>query len=102
MASCSLLITASAAKEIEDLEPKALRRRLVARIEALADDPRPPGCEKLARQDEQYRVRQGAWRIVYAIDDNQVVVMVVKAGQRKGVHEALTGSADAGAEIALV
>ncbi len=85
MASSSLRIQASAAKEIEDLEPKALRRRVVARIEALADDPRPRGCEQLAGQRDLFRVRLGPWRIVYTIDDNRIVVMMVKAGQRKGV-----------------
>lgn len=92
MASCSLLIQASAAKEIEAIEPKALRRRVVARIDALADDPRPRGCEPLAGQGNLFRVRLGNWRIVFTIDntidDNPIVVMAVKAGQRKDVQQA--------------
>lgn len=87
MASYSLLVKAAAAKEIEDIEAKAIRRRIVARVEALADDPRPPGYETLAGPDALYRVRQAAWRIVYAIVDKQVV-MVVKVGQRKDVDQA--------------
>ena len=88
MASYSLLIKASAAKGVEDIEPKALRRRVVARIEALADDSRPPGCEKLAGQVSLFRVREGAWRIAYTIDDAGIVIMVDKVGWRRDVYQA--------------
>ena len=84
MASYSLFIKPSAAKEIETL-PKQDRRKVVSRIEALATNPRPPGCEKLSGQ-EQYRIRQGKYRILYTIDDKQVVVVVVRVGHRKGVY----------------
>jgi mRNA interferase RelE/StbE len=66
VASYSLLIKPSAVKELEALPPKD-RRRIIARIGALASEPRPHGCEKLSGR-EQYRVRQGDYRIVY-IDD---------------------------------
>jgi len=88
VASYSLLIKASAAKGVEDIEPKALRRRVVARIEALADDPRPPGCEKLAGQVNLFRVREGVWRIAYTIDDSGIVIMVDKVGWRRDVYQA--------------
>ena len=88
MASYSLLIKASAAKGVEDIEPKALRRRVVARIEALADDPRPPGCEKLAGQVNLFRVREGVWRIAYTIDDSGIVIMVDKVGRQRDVYQA--------------
>jgi len=84
VASYSLFIKPSAAKEIETL-PKQDRRKVVSRIEALATNPRPPGCEKLSGQ-EQYRIRQGKYRILYTIDDKQVVVVVVRVGHRKGVY----------------
>lgn len=89
MAGYRILIKASAAKEIDRIEPKALRRQVIARIEALRDDPRPRGCEKLTGRTEHYRVRQGAWRVVYRVDDDQVVVMVIKVGLRKDVYEGL-------------
>jgi mRNA interferase RelE/StbE len=84
VASYSLFIKPSAAKEIETL-PKQDRRKVVSRIEALATNPRPPGCEKLSGQ-EQYRIRQGKYRILYTIDDKQVVVVVVRVGHRKVVY----------------
>jgi mRNA interferase RelE/StbE len=51
----------------------------------LRDDPRPPGSEKLSGQ-ERYRVRQGSYRILYEIEDQQVVVTVVKVGHRREVY----------------
>jgi len=51
----------------------------------LAEDPRPPGCKKLSGS-ERYRIRQGPYRIVYAIEDNQLIVYVVKIGDLKSVY----------------
>ena len=59
--------------------------RVLARINALADDPRPPGCEKLARQ-ERYRIRQGVYRIIYEIEDSELIVTVVTVAHRKDAY----------------
>ncbi|WP_156820632.1 type II toxin-antitoxin system RelE family toxin [Thioalkalivibrio thiocyanodenitrificans] len=58
--------------------------RILKRVEALADDPRPPDSQKLSGQ-ERYRVRQGVYRIVYEIVDDELVVTVVKVGHRRDV-----------------
>ena len=84
MASYSLEIKRSAAKEMAQLPPKD-RGRIVARIQALADDPRPVGAEKLSGQ-ERYRVRQGDYRILYEIEDQILRIMVVKIGHRRDVY----------------
>ena len=84
MASYRLVIKPSAAKEIEAL-PKQDRRRIVAKILSLSRDPRPPGCEKLSGHD-QYRLRQGNYRILYEIRDLVLVVVVVKVGHRRDVY----------------
>lgn len=55
------------------------------RMRALADDPRPHGCEKLSGE-EKYRIRQGDLRIIYAVDDHTAVVTVVKIGHRRDVY----------------
>ena len=60
-------------------------RRILNTIESLSEDPRPSGIEKLSGQD-RYRVRQGSYRIVYEINDDEVVVIVVKVGHRKDVY----------------
>ena len=84
MARYRVLIKTSAAKELEALPTKD--RRLVAkRILALGDDPRPPGCQKLSG-DEKYRIRQGPYRILYTVEDDKVVVVVVKIGHRRDVY----------------
>lgn len=84
MAGYSLRIKPSAASEIEDIAGKADRRRVVERIERLASEPRPRGCVKLAREGF-YRVRQGRYRIVYEIRDAELIVLVIRVGDRRDV-----------------
>ena len=86
MAKYSVRLKASAAKEIEDIEPKKLRRQIVDRIRGLAENPRPPNCEKLSGTSDRYRVRQGAYRIVDSIADDILTVFVVKIGHRSTVY----------------
>ena len=85
MAKYNLFIKSSAAKEIEAVGSKRDRTRIAARIGQLADDPRPAGCEKLSGQ-EKYRIRQGQYRIIYSVKDEELVVHVVKIGHRKDVY----------------
>jgi mRNA interferase RelE/StbE len=82
----SVLIKTSAARELERVEPRSMRVRIVSRIQALARTPRPAGSQKLAGEPERYRLRQGAWRIVYSIDDAARVVEVFKIGHRREVY----------------
>ena len=86
MASYKVLIKPSAVKEIESL-PRKDRSRIVYRIQGLAENPRPHGCEKLSGQ-EKYRVRQGKYRILYQVFDDEVVVVVVKVAHRKEAYRA--------------
>jgi mRNA interferase RelE/StbE len=85
MESYELLIKPSAVKELERVATKRDRTRIVRRIRDLARIPRPPGCEKLSTL-ERYRVRQGAYRVVYAVDDSRRQVTVVKIGHRRDVY----------------
>jgi mRNA interferase RelE/StbE len=80
-----LLIKPSAVKDIEAIPLKRDRRRVVERISKLAEDPRPFGAEKISGQDK-YRLRQGRYRILYAIEDQNLIVQVVKVGHRKDVY----------------
>ena len=84
MESYKLEVRRSAAKEIADL-PRADCQRVVAKIQMLASDPRPHGCEKLSGA-ERYRIRQGDFRILYEIDDSRKLAIVVKVGNRKDVY----------------
>ena len=86
MARYSLFIKPSAGKELEAVETKADRLRLIGKIRDLAEDPRPHGSEKLAGYDDRFRVRQGKFRVVYAIDDRASQVTIFKVGHRKEVY----------------
>jgi len=85
VADYKIELTRSAAKEIDKIKTKKDRQRIVARIAALAEEPRPPGCKKLTGQDA-YRIRQGSYRIVYIIEDKRLLVTVVKVGHRRDVY----------------
>jgi mRNA interferase RelE/StbE len=85
VARSSLLIKPSAVKEIEAIPFKRERQKLIACLAKLTENPRPFGCEKLSGQ-EKYRVRQGRYRILYAIEDQNLLVYVVKVGHRKDVY----------------
>ena len=82
--SYSLRIKRSAERELRAL-PQPDLGRIVRRIQGLAQDPHPAGHEKLSGQD-RYRVRQGDYRIVYAVDDEKRTVQVVKIGHRREVY----------------
>ncbi|MEN6440478.1 MAG: type II toxin-antitoxin system RelE/ParE family toxin [Syntrophobacter sp.] len=85
MPKYSILIKSSAVKEIESIGSKRDRQSIVSLIEALAENPRPHGSEKLSGQ-ERYRLRKGRYRVVYSIIDQELVVFAVKVGQRKDVY----------------
>jgi len=65
--------------------PKRDLQRILQRIQALAEDPRPSGGEKLTGQ-EKYRIRQGRCRIVYSIQESDLTVWIVKVGHRKDIY----------------
>jgi len=79
-------IKLSAVRELEGIGRKADRQRLARRIRALGTQPRPPGCQKLAGDGERYRLRQGRYRVIYAIDDAERLVTVFRIGDRKDVY----------------
>ena len=86
MAEYRLLIKPSAVKEIEAIGSKRDRRRIVKRVQSLAADPRPIGCEKLAGAGALFRIRQGNYRILYLMDDSKRTVNVVKIGHRREIY----------------
>jgi mRNA interferase RelE/StbE len=82
----SLFIRQSAAKGIEEIGQKRDRQRIVARVSALAENPRPGGCQKLSGLHERYRIRVGDYRVVYAISEQDRAVQVVRVAHRKDVY----------------
>ncbi|GAA4386884.1 hypothetical protein GCM10023153_00860 [Ornithinibacter aureus] len=63
------------------------RRRVQAAIELLADSPRPSGARKLVGGEGEWRVRTGDYRIVYEVQDDVLVVLVVAVGHRRNIDE---------------
>jgi mRNA interferase RelE/StbE len=84
MAAYSVFFRESVHKDLREI-PKADLARILERISALAEDPRPAGCEKLTGV-HRYRVRQGDYRVVYSIHDDRLQVWVVKVGHRRDVY----------------
>jgi mRNA interferase RelE/StbE len=84
MAAYEVYFKESVEKDFRDIPRKDLKR-IIHRVELLATEPRPAGCEKLTGR-ERYRLRQGRYRIVYSIQDNNLTVWIVKVGHRKDIY----------------
>lgn len=92
MGRYEVLIKESALVELASLSRQQDLRRVVQRIRALGSEPRPPGCEKMGGPGhgrENYRVRQGDYRIIYQVSDASATVVVIKIGDRKDVYRRL-------------
>ena len=84
MARYELKFAARATRDLRGVQ-KSTVRRIMQRIQALADDPRPVGAKKLSGHDI-WRVRQGDYRILYTIFDAILVIEVVQIGHRSDVY----------------
>ncbi len=72
-------------RTVSKLTPR-VRDRILRRIQELANDPRPPGCVKLAGVADTYRIRVGDYRIFYEVHDRMILVVVVRVGHRREVY----------------
>ncbi len=84
MAKYKIEIKKTAVKELNDLPLNNLKK-IIQKIQNLADNPRPPGCKKLTGE-EKYRIRSGNYRILYIIEDDILIIYVVKIGHRRDVY----------------
>ena len=81
----SILLAPPAERQLRSFVP-AIQKRLVRRMKTLQHDPRPPGVKKLAGEDDLYRIREGDYRIIYTIQDKDLIVLVLKIGDRKEIY----------------
>ena len=81
----AVTILRSAQKQLAKLDAQT-RSRIASAIHALADDPRPPGCKKLTGRPA-WRIRVGTYRVIYEIQDKELVVLVVTIGHRREVYQ---------------
>ena len=84
MAAYKILFKKSVQKDFNSIPKKDLNK-IIDRIKLLGEDRRLPGCEKLTGQ-QRYRLRQGRYRILYSIQDDELTVWVVKVGHRKDIY----------------
>lgn len=88
MANYAIQYTRPADRRLKQLSA-SVQRRIVDRVDALASDPRPPGCVKLVGADDLWRIRVGASRLVYTIRADELLVLVVRVAHRKDVYRGL-------------
>ena len=86
MAKYTLRIKSSAAKELDALD-KQLFVRIDRKIQGLANNPRPPGCKKLKDGEKEWRIRVGDYRVVYTIDDTNLLLEVTRVRHRSEIYE---------------
>ena len=86
MAVYSVILTKEALKEVDSIGQRSDRTRIMERIRKLANNPRPPGSQKLNGPFERYRLRQGDYRVLYEIRDEILIVSVVHVRHRKDVY----------------
>ena len=84
--SYAVQVTPAALRQLRKLPPDA-RRRIQAAIELLAETPRPPGAKKLSGRSGDWRVRTGDYRIIYEIQDAQLIVLVLAMGHRRDIYQ---------------
>ena len=85
MEKYSLVFKKSVSKDLRNIPNKDVKR-ILKRIDLLLENPRAKGCVKLSSQ-EKYRARQGVYRIVYEIQDYELIVSVVKIAHRGAVYK---------------
>jgi mRNA interferase RelE/StbE len=81
----SIEFSKRASKQFQAL-PQSVQERLVSQIEALAENPRPPKVKKLVGEENQYRIRVGDYRIVYQIQDQLLLILILKIGHRSEIY----------------
>ena len=84
MAKYEIFFRESVYKDFRKIPKKDLQK-ILSKIQNLSLDPRPSGSEKLTGQ-ELFRIRQGNYRILYSIQDNQLTIWVIKVGHRKEIY----------------
>ena len=80
-----LRITPTARKEIDRL-PTQARERVEVAIVSLADNPRPFGSKKMRGLQDTYRIRVGNYRVIYEVQDDALLIIVVAVGDRKDIY----------------
>ncbi len=82
MVNYSIVISSTAEKSLKKI-PKKDIQKIVEAILILGIKPFPDGCRKLSGEENSYRIRQGNYRIIYEVDGNKLLILILKIGHRK-------------------
>ncbi|MCP9490076.1 MAG: type II toxin-antitoxin system RelE/ParE family toxin [Solirubrobacteraceae bacterium MAG38_C4-C5] len=82
-----IVLAPPAARQLRKFDPQ-VRRRIQAALELLATEPRPPAATRLVGGSGEWRVRTGEYRIIYEIEDDQLLVLVLRVGHRREIYRA--------------
>lgn len=83
--SYRVIIPKNVQKQLDNL-PKQTRSRLLAEIRLLSNNPRPNGVKKLKGYEKTYRIRVGNYRVIYQIEDREMVILVLSSVHRKEAY----------------
>ena len=86
MTDYAITFARSARKELEELDTTVVSR-IFQKIEALAREPRPPGCRKLKGSRDLWRIRIGDYRVLYAVNDNECLVDIIAVRHRSKAYD---------------
>jgi len=81
----TILLAPPTERQLKTFTP-SVQKRLVRRLKTLRENPRPQGVKKLAGEENLYRIREGHYRLIYTIGDKELIVLVVKIGDRKEIY----------------
>jgi mRNA interferase RelE/StbE len=79
-------VTKTAEKQLDKI-PNNYYLLITAKLKKLEFDPRPSGCKKLVGYDDIYRIRVGNYRVIYTINDNVLIVEIIKVGTRQSIYD---------------
>jgi mRNA interferase RelE/StbE len=83
--SYKILVPASIEKQLSKI-PKRIAIRIREAIRSLATDPRPDGCKKLKGSKSDYRIREGDYRIIYEVRDDELVILLIMVANRREAY----------------
>jgi mRNA interferase RelE/StbE len=88
MPTWSVEFSTAARRAFAKVDP-SVKRRITSAIEELRHDPRPASAKRLVGRADYWRIRVGAYRVVYALEDDRLVILVVTLGHRRSVYRGL-------------
>lgn len=86
MSDYQIIVTRSAQKELKSLSPE-ISSRIKSKIDTLVNNPRLSGCRKLKGRLNRWRIRVGNYRVIYSIDDKNLVIKILEIGHRREIYE---------------